>query len=417
MTDAALAACPACAAAPEPPAALAAPRPPAALRRVELSLPHIHCAACITGVERTLDAEPGVAAARVNLTLRRASVTAEDAPGLEARLIAALDARGFEARPLDSAALEATRIDAEGRDLLARIAVAGFASMNVMLLSVSVWSGAEGSTRDLMHWISAAIALPAVAFAAQPFFAQRPPRPPRPPPRHRRADLDRHPPGARRQPARDHRLRPPRLLRGGADADLLPARRPLPRPPHPRRRPLRRRRDRRARGRIPPSASPPTAAAPPCRSTPCAKATSSPSPPARASRSTAPSPPGRSEIDPSLLTGETMPEPVAPGATVRAGMLNLSGPLELRADALGEDTLLARDRPPRRDRRAQPRPLRQPRRPRLPRLQPDRLRPRPRRAARLGPRHPRLAPRHQHRRRRAHRHLPLRASASPCRPS
>ena len=49
---------------------------------------------------------------------------------------------------------------------------------------------------------------------------------------------------------------------------------------------------------------------------------------------------GRSEIDPSLLTGETMPEPVAPGAAVRAGMLNLSGPLELRADALGEDTLL-----------------------------------------------------------------------------
>ena len=46
---------------------------------------------------------------------------------------------------------------------------------------------------------------------------------------------------------------------------------------------------------------------------------------------------GRSEIDPSLLTGETMPELVAPGAPVRAGMLNLSGPLELRADALGEE--------------------------------------------------------------------------------
>ena len=172
MTDAAhLMACPACAAAPEVPPAVAARGPgPAALRRFELALPSIHCAACISGVERALDATPGVAAARVNLTLRRVAVTAEDAPATEARLIAALAARGFEARPLDSAALEAPRVDAEGRDLLARIGVAGFASMNVMLLSVAVWSGATDSTRDFLHWVSAAITLPAVAFAAQPFF-------------------------------------------------------------------------------------------------------------------------------------------------------------------------------------------------------------------------------------------------------
>ena len=62
-----------------------------------------------------LEAEPGVAAARVNLTLKRVAVTAEDTPGAETRLIAALAGRGYEARPLDSAALEATRVDAEGR--------------------------------------------------------------------------------------------------------------------------------------------------------------------------------------------------------------------------------------------------------------------------------------------------------------
>jgi hypothetical protein len=51
-----------------------------------------------------------------------------------------------------------------------RLGVAGFSMMNIMLLSVAVWSGAEDATRDLFHWISGAIALPTVLFAGQPFF-------------------------------------------------------------------------------------------------------------------------------------------------------------------------------------------------------------------------------------------------------
>jgi Cu2+-exporting ATPase len=46
--------------------------------------------------------------------------------------------------------------------------------MNIMLLSVSVWSGGAADmtpeTRDFFHWLSALIALPAVAYAGQPFF-------------------------------------------------------------------------------------------------------------------------------------------------------------------------------------------------------------------------------------------------------
>lgn len=163
-----ISACPACDAAPLA-ERLAARHQPAVDPTVILSLPTAHCAVCISDVERALTAHPGVRAARVNLTLRRVTV---DAPGLGADdLIPVLDAIGYEAHELDPDALSATTADRQGRDLLMRIGVSGFAMMNVMILSVAVWSGAQDATRDLFHLISAAIAIPTVAFAGQPFFS------------------------------------------------------------------------------------------------------------------------------------------------------------------------------------------------------------------------------------------------------
>ncbi|WP_073327750.1 heavy metal translocating P-type ATPase [Wenxinia saemankumensis] len=141
-------------------------RPAPALETTHLlHLPDIHCGACIAGVERALGAAPGVRAARVNLTRKRVAITA---PGLDAAtLVAALAEAGYRAQPMDAAR---TGADRTPRDLLTRIGVAGFAMMNVMLLSVAVWSGATGATAQVFHLVSAAIAIPAVAYAAQPFF-------------------------------------------------------------------------------------------------------------------------------------------------------------------------------------------------------------------------------------------------------
>lgn len=138
-------------------------------KRILLSLPQIYCAACISGVEASLATQPGVRQARVNLTLKRATVDVD--PEVEAQTLADyLNSRGFEAYELDPGQLRSTATDQKGKDLLMRLGVAGFAMMNVMLLSVAVWSGASDATRDLFHWISAAIAIPTIGFSSQVFF-------------------------------------------------------------------------------------------------------------------------------------------------------------------------------------------------------------------------------------------------------
>ncbi|MEO0919491.1 MAG: heavy metal translocating P-type ATPase [Pseudomonadota bacterium] len=133
---------------------------------VQLSVPSIRCAACIGAIEDHFRHLQGVREARVNATKKRVYIKS-DLP--EDKLVSALGDIGYKAYPLDQAALS-TDEDPVGRDLILRMGVSGFAMMNVMLLSVAVWSGATDATRDLFHLISAVIALPAVLFAARPFF-------------------------------------------------------------------------------------------------------------------------------------------------------------------------------------------------------------------------------------------------------
>ncbi|WP_246252451.1 heavy metal translocating P-type ATPase [Ancylobacter pratisalsi] len=134
----------------------------------------IDCAACIDEIEDAAEREPGVSLARLNYTTHRLTVdwAAGTAPG-PAGVIATLARSGYRAYPFEADRLEAIE-HATSRHLLRCLAVAGFAAMNIMLLSVSVWSGNVSDitpeTRDLFHWLSALIALPAAAYAGQPFF-------------------------------------------------------------------------------------------------------------------------------------------------------------------------------------------------------------------------------------------------------
>ena len=127
----------------------------------------LRCAGCISKLENGLASVPGIATARVNFTTRRVSIAHDEALGDDG-LKSAIERLGFVAQPFLGETSNPG--DVETRRLLKALGVAGFAAMNIMLLSVSIWSGADGATRNMFHWLSAMIALPAVAFAGQPFF-------------------------------------------------------------------------------------------------------------------------------------------------------------------------------------------------------------------------------------------------------
>ncbi len=142
-------------------------RPSAALMQSDFSVPAMRCAGCISKLERGLSQQPGIVNARVNFTAKRVSIS--HLPELTMpELVAAIAETGFEAQAITDQ--QGDPAAAEAHQLLKAMAVAGFAMMNIMLLSVSVWSGATGVTRDLFHWLSAMIALPTVIYAGQPFF-------------------------------------------------------------------------------------------------------------------------------------------------------------------------------------------------------------------------------------------------------
>ena len=141
--------------------------------RIDLAVDGITCPACMLTIEQGIGNMPGISKVTLNYTTNRLIVEGQvGATGLEA-IIGKLDHLGYKGRPYELTKEGLEQAHAE-KHLLRAMAVAGFASANIMMMSVAVWagnsSGMTSTTRDLFHWLSAIIALPAVTYAGQPFF-------------------------------------------------------------------------------------------------------------------------------------------------------------------------------------------------------------------------------------------------------
>jgi len=136
---------------------------------VILHVPEMRCAGCIASIEAHLRQLPGVRSARVNLTNQQVRLEFGAGAGGTGKFVDALAGIGYKAHVIDPDQLPDD--DGQSKALLMRVAVAGFGMMNVMLLSVSVWSGAAHATGRLLNLVAALIAVPVIGYAARPFFA------------------------------------------------------------------------------------------------------------------------------------------------------------------------------------------------------------------------------------------------------
>lgn len=136
------------------------------LMETDLVVPTARCAGCIRSIEGALIKLDNVVDARVNLSTRRVKVKWR-AGSSPPPLVKTLTQTGYDAT---LSSLEAETRDPEMDRLVRATAVAGFAMMNIMLLSVSIWSGADPALRNVFHVISAVLAAPVVIYSGRIFF-------------------------------------------------------------------------------------------------------------------------------------------------------------------------------------------------------------------------------------------------------
>jgi Cu2+-exporting ATPase len=140
---------------------------------VALYLEELRCTACVWLVERLPAIEPGVAEVRLDLGRGRADVVFDPDAVALSTIARRLDRLGHPVHPYRGLDRDAQR-RREDRSLLVKIGVAGAAAGNIMLLAVALYAGEAAdmtaAQTTYFRWASLLVALPALSFAALPFF-------------------------------------------------------------------------------------------------------------------------------------------------------------------------------------------------------------------------------------------------------
>jgi len=140
------------------------------IRDIHLLVEGIHCAACVWLIERGLQRVPGVQSANVNLAAKRLHLRWDNRQSKLSGVLRALARIGYAAVPYDPESAEGV-IKKANRAMLYRLFFAGFAMMNMLWVSIALYSGANRDEfRDFFHWVGLALATPTLLYAGYPFY-------------------------------------------------------------------------------------------------------------------------------------------------------------------------------------------------------------------------------------------------------
>ena len=146
---------------------------PNGLTRVRFHLPTLHCAACVWILEKLPFVVSGIRSSRVSFASGQIEIEADQREISPEKIAAVLHSIGYPPVPAIATIIEAEN-RREKRSMLIRIGIAAVCAANTMMLADSLFqsffTGMQPHFLALFTWASALIALPAVTYAAYPFY-------------------------------------------------------------------------------------------------------------------------------------------------------------------------------------------------------------------------------------------------------
>ena len=138
-----------------------------------LSIDGITCAACAWLIEHKLKPVAGVTNVLVNSTTQRALVSWDSERIQLSEILQIISKIGYQAAPYQVDEQE-KQSKADSRKFLLRLGLAGFATMQVMMFALALYTGyftdLDVQFRDYFRWVSLIFAAPVVLYSAQPFY-------------------------------------------------------------------------------------------------------------------------------------------------------------------------------------------------------------------------------------------------------
>lgn len=144
------------------------------VKEAEVLIEGIRCASCVWLNEKVLERTPGVLAARVNFATHGAFVRWDSAKTSLRQILGRLRSIGYLARPYTPAAREAF-LREQNRDLLIRFGTAAFFSMQLMLISFGLYAGffqgMDPASKRWLSFLSGLFTTPVLFYSGYPFLS------------------------------------------------------------------------------------------------------------------------------------------------------------------------------------------------------------------------------------------------------